>query len=169
MLKNIKINCPHNTVQIDVLRIKPTVLYDTNSVIRKHFSTNFTVQYKLSQAKLGELCPPPDIIFILKLRFEGYRCKSDIPLYVFGGSVEITFTDPLFINYVKPRNSRTSDPFSKSKFNLKSDHVNLVAPASPIECLLYLPNVRAVQYKLGPERLTRLIISNVLLRLPVNW
>ena len=27
-------------------------------------------------------------------------------------------------------------PFSKSKFNLKSDRVNLVAPASPIECLL---------------------------------
>ena len=38
-------------------------------------------------------------------------------------------------------------PFSKSKFNLKSDCVNLVAPASPIECLLYLPNVRAIQYK----------------------
>ena len=46
-------------------------------------------------------------------------------------------------------------PFSKSKFNLKSDRVNLVAPASPIECLLYLPNVRAMQYKLGPERFTR--------------
>ncbi len=36
-----------------------SVLYDTNSVIRKHFSTKFTVQYKPSQAKLGELCPPP--------------------------------------------------------------------------------------------------------------
>ena len=59
LLKNIKINCPHNTVQIDVLRIKPTVPYDTNSVIRKHFSTKFTVQYKPSQAKLGELCQPP--------------------------------------------------------------------------------------------------------------
>ena len=34
--------------------------------------------------------------------------------------------------------------FSKSKFNLKSDRVNLVAPASPIDCLLYLPNVRAI-------------------------
>ena len=43
-------------------------------------------------------------------------------------------------------------PFSKSKFNLKSDRVNLVAPASPIECLLYLPNVRVIQYKLEPER-----------------
>ena len=43
-------------------------------------------------------------------------------------------------------------PFSKSKFNLKSDRVKLVSPASPIECLLYLPNVRAIQYKLGPER-----------------
>ena len=31
-------------------------------------------------------------------------------------------------------------PFSKSKFNLKSDRVNLVAPASHIECLLYLRN-----------------------------
>jgi len=53
-------------------------------------------------------------------------------------------------------------PFSKSKFNLKSDRVNLVAQAGPIECLLYLTNVRAIQYKLGPERLTRLGNSNVL-------
>ena len=30
-------------------------------------------------------------------------------------------------------------PFSKSKFNLKSGRVNLVSPASPFECLLYLP------------------------------
>ena len=52
-------------------------------------------------------------------------------------------------------------PLSKSKFNLKSDRVNLVAPASPIECLLYSPNVLAVQYKLGPERLIRLGNSNV--------
>ena len=58
-------------------------------------------------------------------------------------------------------------PFSKSKFNLKSDCVNLVTPASPIECLLYLTYVRAIQYKLGPERLTRLGNLNVL-RLPVN-
>ena len=58
-------------------------------------------------------------------------------------------------------------PFSKSKFNRKSDCVNLIAPASPIECLLYLPNVRAVKYKLGPEGLTRLGNWNVL-RLPVR-
>ena len=32
--------------------------------------------------------------------------------------------------------------------------------------LLYLPNFRAIQYKLGPERLTRLGNSNVL-RLPL--
>ena len=57
-------------------------------------------------------------------------------------------------------------PFSKSKFNLKSDRVNLVAPTIPIEYLLYLPNVRRIQYKLRPERLTRLENSNVL-RLPV--
>ena len=51
--------------------------------------------------------------------------------------------------------SRTSEftSFSKSKLNLKSDCVNLVAPASPIESLPYLPNVQAIQYKLGPERL----------------
>jgi len=48
-----------------------------------------------------------------------------------------------------------------------SGRVNLVAPASPIECLLYLPNVRAIQYKLGPERLTRLENLNVL-RLPLS-
>ena len=46
-------------------------------------------------------------------------------------------------------------PFSKSKFNLKSDRVNLVAPASHIECLL-----REIQYNLGPKRLTRLGNSN---------
>ena len=42
----------------------------------------------------------------------------------------------------------------------------LVAMASPFKCLLYLLNVRAIRYKLGPERLTRLGNSNVL-RLPV--
>ena len=57
-------------------------------------------------------------------------------------------------------------PFTKRKFNLKSDRVNLVAQASPIECLLHIPNVRAIQYKLGPERLTQFGNSNVL-RLPV--
>ena len=72
-----------------------------------------------------------------------------------------TISSPLKIR------SRTPWPFSKSKFNLKSDHVNLVAPASPIECLLYLRNVPEIQYKLGPERLTRLGNSNVL-RLPVR-
>ena len=59
-------------------------------------------------------------------------------------------------------------PCSKSKFNPKSDRVNLVAPAIPIECLLYLPNVRAIQYKLGPESLIRLGNSNVQ-RLPVIY
>ena len=56
-------------------------------------------------------------------------------------------------------------PFSKSKFNLKSNRVNLVAPASPIECLLYLP-IDTV-HKPGPERLIWLKNSNVL-RLPVD-
>ena len=57
---------------------------------------------------------------------------------------------------------RTFDPLVK----LNSDCVNLFAPASAIEGLLYLPNVRAIQYKLGPEKLTRLGNSNIL-RLPV--
>ena len=56
-------------------------------------------------------------------------------------------------------------PFSKSKFNLKSDRVNIVAPASPIECLFYLTNVRPIQYKLGPERLGN---SNVLQLLVIH-
>ena len=68
----------------------------------------------------------------------------------------------IFIIYL----SRTPWPFSKSKFNLKSDCVNLLAPASSIECLLHLPNVWAIQYHLGPERLTRLGNSNEI-RLPV--
>ena len=40
-------------------------------------------------------------------------------------------------------------PFSKSKFNLKFDRVNLVAPASSFQCLLYLPDVRAIPYRRG--------------------
>ena len=58
-------------------------------------------------------------------------------------------------------------PWTFSKSNLKSDRINFVAPASPIECLLYLPNVRAIQCKMGPERLTRLGNSNVQ-QLPVT-
>ena len=64
-------------------------------------------------------------------------------------------------------NTRTSAPLVKVNSSIKSDCVNLVAPASPVDCLLYLPDVCAVQYKRGPERLTRLGNSNVL-RLPVN-
>ena len=48
-----------------------------------------------------------------------------------------------------------------------SDRANLFAPAIPVDCLFFQPNVRAVQYKLGPERLTRIGNSNVL-RLPVQ-
>ena len=40
------------------------------------------------------------------------------------------------------------------KLTLKSDRANFVAAASTIEGLLHLPNVRATQYKLEPERLT---------------
>ena len=47
------------------------------------------------------------------------------------------------------------------------DRPHLISLISPIEGLLYLPNVRAIQYKLGPERLTWLGNSNVL-RLPVD-
>ena len=60
---------------------------------------------------------------------------------------------------------RTSDPSVKVN-STYPDRVNLVAPDSPIESLLHLPNDRAIQYKLGPEKLTRLGNSNVL-RLPV--
>ena len=82
----------------------------------------------------------------------------------------ISFTDVLkkrFNNYFTSRPYRYISfthlwSFSKSKFILKSDRVNLVAPASLIEYLLYLPNVRAIQYKLGQERLTQLGNSNVL-------
>ena len=49
--------------------------------------------------------------------------------------------------------SRNPDPSVK----VNSDRVNLVAPASPIKGLLYFPSARAIQYKLGPERLTRLL------------
>ena len=90
LLKNIKINCPLNTLQIDVLRIKPTVLYDTNSVIRKHFSTDFTVQHKPSQAKLGELCPPPGRNTLgLDFTVLTHLCNS-VPLYMYILALDIT-------------------------------------------------------------------------------
>ena len=76
------------------------------------------------------------------------------------------FIDHNFFYYRAFENTHLC-PFNKSKFNLKSDRVNLPAPVSPIKCLVYLTNVRAIQYKLGPERLTRLGNSN-LLRLPVR-
>jgi len=65
------------------------------------------------------------------------------------------------------KTARTSDPSVKVNLTPKSDLVNLVAPASPIKRLLYLLNVRVIQFKLGPERLTRLRNSNVL-RPPVT-
>jgi len=55
---------------------QPTVLYDTNSVIRKHFSTKFTVQYKPSQAKLGELCPPLGKTKNVKISFDGVYANN---------------------------------------------------------------------------------------------
>ena len=39
-----------------------------------------------------------------------------------------------------------------------ADRVHLLSPI--IECLLYLPSVQAIQYKLGPKKLTRLGYSN---------
>ena len=44
--------------------------------------------------------------------------------------------------------------FSKSKFYIKSDRVNLVAPASHIECLFYLPGdtVQTGTGKVDPTR-----------------
>ena len=57
---------------------------------------------------------------------------------------------------------RTSAPLVK----VNSTYIkHKVWPRQPIECLLYQPKVRAIQYKQGPERLTRLVNSNVL-RLP---
>ena len=49
--------------------------------------------------------------------------------------------------------------------SLKSDRVNLVAPASPVH---FVDPCQVVLYKLRSERLTRLGNSNVL-RLPVPW
>ena len=78
-------------------------------------------------------------------------------------TIEDTTSTVLWLLNYKPKHHATHPwPCSKSKFNLKSNHVNLVAPASPIECLFYLPNVWATPYKLGPERLTRHGNSNVL-------
>jgi len=44
-----------------------------------------------------------------------------------------------------------------------SDRVNLVAPASPFECLLYLPNVQAIQYELG-VKLKHIKVKNICVR-----
>ena len=106
---------------------------------------------------------PWRVLQCLQDRFFGTHC-----IYLF-----VAKSCNLFVVCLPDHNSGTTHPwpFSKSKFNLGSDRVNLIVPASPIERLLDLPKVRAIQYKLGPERLTRLGNSNVLrLRVePLDW
>ena len=46
-----------------------------------------------------------------------------------------------------------------------SDRVNLAAPTSPI----YLPDVRSILYKLGPDRLTQLVNWNTTARKIIYW
>ena len=72
------------------------------------------------------------------------------------------FTQPIHAVGSSTHKARTSAPWVKVNQpirSLKSDRVNLVAPASPMECLPYQPKVRAIQYNPGPERLTRLVNS----------
>ena len=69
--------------------------------------------------------------------------------------INLTYSFRLWYKFVHPNVSLP-----------KSDCVNLVAQATPIECLLYLPNVREIRYKLGPERLTLHGNSNVYYRCP---
>ena len=52
--------------------------------------------------------------FLMRLRFQGYRCKSDIFIFALGGSLEITRTVSLFFpsesllnhNLTRPRPER---------------------------------------------------------------
>ena len=48
------------------------------------------------------------------------------------------------------RKGRNPDPLVKVNSTQSLTASTLLHPASPIECLRYLPNVRAIQYKLGP-------------------
>ena len=99
--------------------------------------------------------PPNCFIFVLLILSSICDCK--LVLY--------TDTCILVINFIYLTSGQSLHMhlwhLNKSKFNLKSVRVNLVAPA-PVECMLYLPSVRAMQYKLGPKRLTRLGNLNVL-------
>ena len=56
----------------------------------------------------------------------------------------------LILNFLSVRTHSLYDP--KSKLSPMSDCFNLVAPASPIECLLYLPNVQTGTGMVDPAR-----------------
>ena len=119
--------------------------------------------------------PPPDYITIIRYDSRTYKLQV-LPghiHYKFFQDIYVTSSSRTYTLQVLPFENLLNWSythlwhFSKSQFNLKSDRVNLVTPAySPIECLLDLPNVLAIQYKLGLERLTRHGNSNVI-RLPV--
>ena len=74
------------------------------------------------------------VMYIFYLRVWWERVFNDIQR-IFGGDLNelqlMTFQMTDFTYDLRP--------FRKSKFNLMPDRVNLVAPASPIECPLYFP------------------------------
>ena len=127
-----------------------------------HFGSTFIPKSQFWQLPwVGLSCSAESDIFLLAYFCISFREISfSSTCYIFWTTLGLTYFKTLCIPHLWP--------FSKSKFNLKSDRVNLVAPASPIYSPIYLTNVRALQYKMGPERLTRLGNSNVV-RLPVTY
>jgi len=131
-------------------------MYYTNQI--KIVSNNNVTFFFLSFPfffRMGDIFPQPLFLEI----FEYFLKKHLIFYFLLYLKKKFTY---LLTSLSQVKRSTHPWPFSESKLNLKSDRVNFVAPASPIECMLYLPNVQAIQYKLGPERVTRLGNSNVL-------
>ena len=105
-----------------------------------------------------------NFIIHTKQEFKKYFCIAKARLLHSGGSVCMAKARSAWRRLVTLLRRLVSAGFGGS---WRPGVPSLIAPASPLECLLYLPNVRAIQYKLGPERLNRLGNSNAL-QLPVS-
>ncbi len=115
-------------------------MYYTNQI--KIVSNNNVTFFFLSFPfffRMGDIFPQPLFLEIFE-----YFLKKHLIFY-FLLYLKKKFT------YLLTSLSQVKRSTSESKLNLKSDRVNFVAPASPIECMLYLPNVQAIQYKLETE------------------
>ena len=64
-----------------------------------------------------------------------FQCTENVFFRINNGQLKSSYDVTLSISYLQL--TPQIWPFSKSKFNLKSDRVNLVAPASTSVCFIY--------------------------------